>query len=278
MKAAQGKVNPAHRMAPIMKFKDILQGKNGRPGTPDVDTPESSALHAEAIRSKSFLRKIYLENYQYFKSCIEETPAGTVLEVGSGGGFLKDVIPAVITSDVMKVSNVELYLSAMQLPFADESLRAILMMDVFHHMQDVSKFLNEAQRCLKAGGKVVLIEPANTLWGRTIYKNFHHEPFIPDQQEWQLPVGGPMSQANGALPWIVFMRDIHRFERDYPQLRVEQIEFTCPIRYLASGGVSLPQLVPSFSYPAFKTLEWLMTPFMAFLGMFMRIEIVKSDK
>lgn len=261
-----------------MKIREFLHGKNSNLDNSGLDSPESIELHAQIIREKPFLRKIYLENYQYFKRCIENTPAGNVLELGSGGGFLKEVIPAAITSDVMRVSNVELYLSALQLPFINKSLRAIMMIDVFHHLQDVDKFLNEAQRCLKVGGKIVLVEPANTLWGRVVYQNFHHEAFIPDQQNWQLPPGGPMSQSNGALPWMVFIRDIRRFEKDYPHLRIQRIRFTYPFRYLVSGGVSVPQLVPSFSYPAFQIFEWLLTPFMSILGMFMQIEILKVDE
>lgn len=241
----------------------------------DIDSPERAALHGLEIRSKPFLRKIYLENYLFFKQAVADVPRGTVLELGSGGGFLKRVIPSAITSDVIKVSGVDIYLSALKLPFHSNSLNAILMMNVFHHLQDTNEFLTSAQRCLVPGGKIVMIEPANTPWSRFIYKTFHHELFDPDQVEWRLPIGGPMSQANGALPWIVLCRDRHLFESRYPYLKIQSLQFTCPFLYLISGGVSRRQFVPSFTYPLFKSLDFLLTPFHSLLGMFMTVVIVK---
>jgi SAM-dependent methyltransferase len=241
----------------------------------DIDSPERTAAHAAAIRTKPFLKKIYRENYEFFKRLVDGIPEGIILELGSGGGFLKDVIPAAITSDVIKINNVDLFLSAEKLPFPDQSVGAILMIDVFHHLQNPSLFLDEARRCLSVGGKIVLIEPANTLWGRFIYQNFHHEPFIPEQADWQLPAGGPMSMANGALPWIVFCRDRALFEKRYPNLAIANVEPICPLRYLASGGVSRGQLAPSFTYPLFQFAEFMMSPVMTLVGMFMRIEIRK---
>jgi hypothetical protein len=151
------------------------------------------------------------------------------------------------------------------------------MMNVFHHLQDTDEFLASAQRCLMPGGKIVMIEPANTPWSRFIYKTFHHELFDPSQVKWHLPPGGPMSQANGALPWIVLCRDRHLFEARYPYLKIESIQFACPFLYLMSGGVSRQQFVPSFTYPLFKVLDFLLTPFHSLLGMFMMIVIVKLE-
>ncbi|MBK8443443.1 MAG: hypothetical protein IPL35_08515 [Sphingobacteriales bacterium] len=54
-------------------------------------------------------------------------------------------------------------------------------------------------------------EPANTAWGRFFYQNFHHEPFQPEAASWEIPSTGPLSGANGALPWIIFKRDIDLF-------------------------------------------------------------------
>ena len=42
-------------------------------------------------------------------------------------------------------------------------------------------------------------------------KNFHHETFNPEG-DWKIPGTGPMSDANGALPFIVFERDKEKFE------------------------------------------------------------------
>lgn len=244
----------------------------------DIDSPERAELHGFAIRSKPFLRKIYLGNYLFFKRVVAGAPRGSILELGSGGGFLKSVIPSTITSDVFRTRRVDICLSALELPFHSDSLSAILMMNVFHHLQNVDEFLAGAQRCLMPGGKVVMVEPANTPWGRFIYKTLHHELFDPAQRDWRLPSGGPMSQANGALPWIVLSRDRHLFEARYPYLKIESIRFTCSFLYLISGGVSRPQFVPSFTYPLFKAFESLLSPLYSLLGMFMMIVLVKLEQ
>jgi len=45
------------------------------------------------------------------------------------------------------------------LPFADDTLRAIVMTDVLHHLQNLRRFFKEASRCVEVGGKVIMIEP-----------------------------------------------------------------------------------------------------------------------
>ena len=40
---------------------------------------------------------------------------------------------------------------------------------------------------------------------RVIYGALHHEPFRPDAADWKISGKGPLSAANGALPWILFV-------------------------------------------------------------------------
>jgi hypothetical protein len=148
------------------------------------------------------------------------------------------------------------------------------MIDVLHHIADSRAFFTEALRCLKVGGKVIMIEPANTLWSRFIYKNFHHELFDP-QGRWGLEEAGPLSQGNGAIPWIIFCRDRVIFESEFPSLRIMSMRNHTPLRYLLSGGLTLRQLVPSFTYPLVKAVECLLSPLNNWLGMFQTIELKK---
>ena len=64
-------------------------------------------------------------------------------------------------------------------------------------------FLKEAERTLKSGGKIVMIEPANSWFGLWIYKTFHHEPFD-IKGGWEIQSTGPLSGSNQALPYIYF--------------------------------------------------------------------------
>ena len=241
-----------------------------------LDTARASVEHAELIRRKTFLRKIYLDNYRFFERILRSVPQGVHLELGSGGGFIKEVVADVITSDVIPLPTADVALSGINLPFADQSLSSILMVNVFHHIQDVGRFLSEASRCLVSGGVVAMIEPANTIFSNFVYKNFHHEPFNPRQEQWALPPGGRMSMANDALPWIVFCRDRAIFHKNYPCLKVELSRNYMPFRYILSGGVSKPQLVPALTYPLISGLEWMLAPLHPLIGMFMQIVIRRS--
>ncbi len=100
-----------------------------------------------------------------------------------------------------------------------------------------------------------MIEPWVTPWSTWVYKNLHHEPFDIKTKQWDFPSNGPVSGANGALPWIVFTRDRLDFFERYPELKIEAIKPMMPIRYLLSGGVSTVSLMPGWTYPFWARLE-----------------------
>lgn len=240
----------------------------------DIDDPAVILLHGEIIQKKSFLKRIYVDFYRQFLKAVPEPADKVLVELGSGGGFIKEVIGNVVTSEVLDVPNVDKVFSAVEMPFENASVDAFFMIDVLHHIADSRAFFTEASRSLKVGGKVVMIEPANTLWSRFIYKNFHHEQFDPAGQ-WGLEQDRPLSVANGALPWIIFSRDRDVFCELFPCLRIVRMYSHTPLLYLLSGGLTLRQLVPSFTYPVFKIVEYVLSPLNGLLGMFQTIELEK---
>ncbi|MBN2137213.1 MAG: class I SAM-dependent methyltransferase [Sedimentisphaerales bacterium] len=238
----------------------------------DLDDPAVTALHGRIIQSKGFLKRIYVDFYRQFLEATPDSAGKVLVELGSGGGFIREVIGNVITSDILALPNVDKIFSAIEMPFEAASVDGFFMIDVLHHIADPRAFFREALRCLKVGGKIVMIEPANTVWSRFIYKNFHHEAFDTGAG-WELGEGGPLSHGNGALPWIIFSRDRKVFEEEFPSLRILRRRNHSPLRYLLSGGLTLRQLVPSFTYPAVKALEYILSPLSGLLGMFQTIEI-----
>lgn len=240
----------------------------------DLDDPRTTLAHLEIIKSKPFLKRLYIRWYSILYERTRNLPGGRYLEIGSGGGFLKDIHPEFITSDIMPLPHCDVVLSAEKLPYADNELAAIVMVNVLHHIPNPEKFIAEAQRTLVAGGKIVMIEPANTPVSRLIYRNFHHEPFEPGAPGWKLEAGGPLSNANGANPWIIFERDRELFEKEFPKLSIKNIQYHTPFAYLVSGGLTLKSVVPGWAFGFVRGLEQVVPG--RLFGMFSTIEIEKK--
>jgi SAM-dependent methyltransferase len=254
-------------MLEMLKLKQVKNIK-------DLDNPQTTVLHSQIIKEKVFLKKLYTDFYKIFKKSVG-LDTRTLVELGSGGGFIKEIIPDVITSDIIKMPNIDMTFSAEQMPFENGSVDAFFMVDVLHHIKKPKVFFTEARRCLKKGGKIVMIEPANTLWSRFIFKNFHHELFD-TSAEWEMNKTGPLSDANGALAWIIFQRDRKLFESEFKDLKITSIDFHTPFRYILSGGLTYRQLLPAFMYGFVDFLEFCLRPLNGWLGMFETVVLEKQ--
>ena len=240
----------------------------------DLDDPNASLAHRDIILKKPFLKRLYNDWYLIFIIKSKEIKNGKYLEIGSGGGFLKDVFPEVITSDILILPNVDLIFTAEEIPFKENELASIVMLNVFHHIPKPHLFLKEAQRTLIKGGKIIMTEPANSSLARFIYKRFHHEPFDEKGQR-EIKAGNPLSNSNQALPYIYFERDLNLFKKDFPLLKINSINYHSPFSYIISGGVSRSAMLPFFMYNFVKGIEWLFSPFFKQIGLFCTIEIEK---
>jgi SAM-dependent methyltransferase len=238
----------------------------------DLDDPRTTQLRRRIIAEKPFLRALYREWYSHIAQALPDGEE-PVLELGSGAGFLEDYVPGLITSEIFYCDRLSAVLDGHCLPFADASLRAIVMTDVLHHLSAARRFFREAARCVRSGGAVIMIEPWSTPWSRFIYTRLHHEPFQTDVKEWEFPSSGPLSGANGALPWIIFERDRTQFEREFPEWSIQDIELLTPFRYLLSGGVSMRSLMPAWSFGVWRLLERGLSPWLPQLAMFAQITL-----
>jgi SAM-dependent methyltransferase len=236
----------------------------------DIDDPRTTHLRRRILAGKPFLRRIYEEWYAALAASLPPGP-GPVLELGSGAGFLADFVPHLIRSEIFHTPGIDLVADGLALPFAAGALRGISMTNVLHHLPRPLTFFAEAARAVRPGGVVTMIEPWATPWSRWVYMRLHHEPFLPDATDWEIPAGAPLSSANGALPWILFQRDRDRFMRSAPGWRLRSIAPIMPFRYLVSGGVSLRTLVPAASYPLWRGLERALSPLSGRLAMFAHI-------
>jgi SAM-dependent methyltransferase len=229
----------------------------------DLDDPDTTCLRRQIIQEKPLLKNIYEE---WYRTVCNHLPhiEGPVLEIGSGAGFLETFIPKLITSDIMPVSGNNIACNAQHIPFKDKCLRAIVLINVLHHISNPLLFFKNSERCVKKGGRIIMVEPWVSSWSRIIYGKLHHEPFDPANPSWTLPQTGPLSGGNHALPWIIFQRDRERFNQQ-TNWQIHLIKVIMPFRYLLSGGVSMRNLLPA----------WIIRP-LTFLEKSMSLEMMKK--
>jgi SAM-dependent methyltransferase len=227
--------------------------------------PEWFIAQRELIHSKPAVRLCYHLWYtKLIKDIRSVVRDGLIVELGSGSSFIKELMPEVITSDVVP-GPVDLVVDGRHLPFPDNSVKALLLTHVFHHIPDVRCFLREADRVLVPGGVISLIDCAHTPLSRVFFGKIHPEPYNHMDRNWDFQEGDNLMDSNQALTWMVFHRDLETFRREFPGFAFEGCDYLPWFGYLLSGGVNLRSLVPSFAARAVEVLDGMLKP-LDFLG------------
>ncbi len=243
------------------------------PAVEHLDTVEGVRARARLIRDRALLNLYYRFCYRQLVEGSRDFVPGPRVEIGSGGGFLKEYVPEILETDVMEASAPLIVCSGAAMPFRTGSIACLFSLNVIHHIPDPDAFFREVVRTTRPGGGIMLVEPANTPLSSFIYRNFHHEGFD-TAAGWTLQEGGgPMSTSNQAIPWILFFRDRAEFERRYPELRIRFIRHHSGLLYILSGGLSMRQLAPTFLGPLIIGIENLLGPLQRLLGLFMTVRI-----
>ncbi|MBL9077249.1 MAG: class I SAM-dependent methyltransferase [Planctomycetes bacterium] len=242
-----------------------------------LDDPARAAELQRTIQGKAALRRLYVETYRRYAACLARCPRdGLAVELGSGGGFVKELLPEVITSDVIPYPGVDRVVDGTRMPFADGSVRALFLLNVLHHIPDVQAFLRECERVLVPGGRVRIADQYPGFVGKFVYRHLHHEPFDMQAAEWRFPSKGPLSDANGALAWIVFERDRARFEREHPALQIAAFERHTPLRYWLAGGLKQWSLLPGALFAPATWLDRALLALSPRFASFLDVELVRA--
>ena len=241
-----------------------------------LDDPGRAAALRRVIQGKPALRRLYREIYDRYAALLARCPApGLAVELGAGGGFAKAVLPAVVATDVIPYAGLDLVADGTRMPFADGSLRALFLLNVFHHLPDAAAFLREAERCLRPGGRVLIVDQYPGWIGAPIYRWLHHEPYDARAAGWQFPSTGPLSDANGALAWIVFERDRARLLREHPRLRLDAFVRHTPLRYWLAGGLKRWSLLPGPLFGLATALDRTLAALLPRCASFVDIELCR---
>ena len=228
-----------------------------------IGTREWFDAQRRMIKDKPLIRRCYDIWYSRLLRDADSVPveyrSATIVELGSGSSYIKELRPEIVTSDISP-GIADMVIDGRELPFPDRSVKALFLTHVFHHIPDVEQFLTEACRVLVPGGVISLVDCAHTPFGRFFFSKVHPEPYDHHAKDWSFPPGHTMLDSNQALTWIVFQRDRARFEARFPNLRIERREFLPWFSYLMSGGVNLRSFFPRFMAPLMPVLDRVFKP------------------
>ncbi len=205
---------------------------------------------------KPLLKKIYRGFHETIARESVDIPDATTVELGSGIGNIKDVIPNCIRTDLFPNPWIDQVENAYKLSFEDNSVGNLVLFDVFHHLRYPGSAFREFNRVLMPGGRLILFEiyTASTL-GSLVYGLFHHEPILAkDKIEWEAPEGWSADKidyyAAAGNAARVFYRG--KFEDKLDTWKLLKKKRMSTISYVASGGYSKPQLYPTFMLPCMR--------------------------
>ncbi len=232
--------------------------------------------HGRQWREKPALRAIYLDLYRRMAA---ELRPGTTLEIGGGSGIFKEFAPQVVTTDILAAPWLDLVADAQALPFAAASFDNIVMFDVLHHIEFPPRFLTEAARILRPGGRIIMVEPGISPVSWVFYKLMHPEPVYMSDDP--LADGTPQQgrdafAANQAIPTNLVGRDRHRLTAAFPQFSVKRAEWLSLFAYPLSGGFKPWSLIPEALVAPVLALENVLAPVLGRLAGFRLLAVIEK--
>lgn len=231
--------------------------------------------HASAWEKKASLRAVYGDYYDRMLSALPKD--GKYLEVGAGSGHSREFTRKtdVTRLDILPAPWVDTVGDAQDLPFEDESFDGIFLLDVLHHLAEPKKFFEEANRVLKPGGRIAMIEPGITPVSWLFYNFLHEEPV--DMSATPLakqPYGETKDpfESNQGIPTLLFRHQEHKIalSEAVPSLKTTKREWLSLFAYPLTGGFKSWSLIPPGPAEALVRLENKLLPF---LGIFMAFRL-----
>lgn len=222
--------------------------------------------NSEYWNQKPLLQKLYGDFYRLIAQNLSNLPDRKIVELGSGLGNIREVIPNCLRTDLFPNPWIDQVENVYKLSFADESVSDLILTDVFHHLRYPGTALKELRRVLRRGGRVIMLEPYMSALGLFVYGVPHDEPIaIMKKIAWAAPEDWSPEKidyyaAQGNASRIFFGNHFRPNLGDWQKIKTVRLS---AIAYAASGGFSKPQLYPTFMLPLIKKLEKLLDRFPA---------------
>jgi len=213
-------------------------------------------LHRKIWAARPELRSVYQDWFEKLMTGVEGFHP--IVEIGAGSGFFKEFFPGLISTDVVPSINIDMVSDACSLPFRSETIGALVMVDVLHHLPWPLQFMTEASRVLVPGGRIAMIEPWITGPSYVLYRYFHHEDCSLDV-DLERPFKDLDKHAfdgNAAIPFKL----LKHFDGAKSSLRMIEASPFIGLPYLFTLGFKTMRPIPQTVIEVAKVCERLLSP------------------
>lgn len=183
-----------------------------------------------------------------------------IIEIGSGAGFAKEFIENsnFQLTDFVKHKWIDKKVDALNTPYEDNSLDAVISSHMIHHLAQPVVFFREMNRILKPGGYLIIQEINASYLMRVLLRMMRHEGWsfdadVFDENTISNDPNDPWS-ANCAIPRLLW-DDQEKFEKNFPEFKVLKNELCECITFPISGGVIAKTKTIQLPRPVLKFID-----------------------